>query len=240
MTRSLAVLALSAIAVAVPAQDLTITFKSSDGTSATHYFSKDRVRMNGGRMDTMMEFASGKIVTIDNQKKEYSEMTLAEIDEAMKGMAAQMEQAMAQMPPQMRGQMAKMMGGAAEEVTMTKGGTRTIAGYSCQSYTVSMGASMTQETCNTTALKPPFDPANFAKLTRATVPMTQGMEKFAKKLGEVQGIALLQHSTTSLKGRKAETTIEATEIKKDAIPADVFVLPAGYKRVESPLKKMTK
>ena len=240
MTRSLAATALSLLAFSASAQDLTITFKSTDGSSATHYFSKDRIRMNGGRADTLLEFASGRIVTIDNQKKEYSEMTVVEIDEAMKGMAAQMEQAMAQVPPQMREQMAKMMGGAAAEVTVTKGATKTVAGYSCQSYTITMGANMSQETCNTTALTPPFDPANLQKLTRVSLPMIQGMDKFIQKMSEIQGMALSTHMSMSMMGRKTDTGLEATQISKGAIPADVFALPAGYKKVDSPLKKMPK
>ena len=233
-------MALSALALSVSAEDLTITFKSTDGSAATHYFSKDRIRMNSGRTDTMMELASGKIVTIDHQKKEYSEMTVAEIDEAMKGMAAQMEQAMAQVPPQMRERMAGMMGGAAAEVTVTKGATKTVAGYSCQAYTITMGAAMTQETCNTTALIPPFDPANFQKLSRVSIPMMQGMDKLIKKMSEIQGIALMQHTTMSMMGRKTDTGMEATDVKKGAIGADVFAMPAGYKKVESPLKNMGK
>ena len=240
MIRSVAAFALSAFTLSVSAEDLTITFASTDGATTTHYFSKDRIRMNSGKTDTIMEFASGKIVTIDNQKKEYSEMTVAEIDAAMQGMSAQMEQAMAQIPPQMREKMAGMMGGAAAEVTVTKGATKTIAGYPCQTYTIAMGANMTQESCNSTALTPPFDPANFQKLSRMSIPMMQGMDKMIKKMSEIQGISLMHHTTMSMMGRKIDTAMEATEVKKGAIAADVFATPAGYKLVDSPLKKMPK
>ncbi|MBX7186703.1 MAG: DUF4412 domain-containing protein [Vicinamibacteria bacterium] len=238
MIRSVAVLALSALALSASAEDLTITFKSSDGSTNTHYFTKDRIRMNNGRTDTMLEFTTGKIVNIDNQKKEYSEITIAEIDEAMKAMSAQMEQAMANVPPQMREKMAGMMGGAAAEVTVTKGATRTIAGYSCQEWNIAMGKNVTQETCNSTALTPPFDPANFQKLSRISVPMMQGMDKMFKKMAEIQGISLMHHTAINMMGRKTDTTSEATEIKKGPIGADAFAIPAGYKLVESPMKKM--
>ena len=238
MIRSFAAVAISALALSASAADLTITFKSSDGGTATQYFTKDRVRFNSGRSDTMMEFSSGKLVTIDHQKKEYSEMTLAEIDEAMKGAAAQMEQAMAQVPPQMREQMARMMGGAAAEVTVAKGGTQTVAGYSCQTYTISMGSTMTQETCNTTALTPPFDPANLQKLSRISMPMMQGMEKFIEKMKEIQGLSLKEHTTVSMMGRKNETNREATEVKTGPIGDEVFAMPAGYKKTDSPLKNL--
>ncbi len=240
MLRPVAVLALSTFALSASAEDLTITLKSSDGATVTNYYSKDRIRMNNGRTDTILELASGKIVNIDNQKKEYSEMTVAEIDEAMKAMSAQMEQAMANVPPQMREKMAGMMGGAGTEATVTKGATRTIAGYPCQTWTIAMGATMTQETCNSTALTPPFDPANFQKLSRISIPMMQGMDKMFKKMSEIQGISLMHHTTMNMMGRKTDTSSEATEIKKGAIAADVFAIPSGYKQVESPLKKMGK
>lgn len=239
MKRLFAALAISALALtASAADDLTITFKFSDGTTTAHYFTKDRIRMNSGRNDTVLDFASGKIVTIDNQKKEYSEMTIDEMDAAMKSAAAQMEQAMAQVPPQMREQMAKMMGGAAAEVTVTKGATKTVAGYPCQVYSVTMGQTVSQESCNTTALVPPFDPANFRKLSRISIPMIQGADKLIAKMSEIQGIALIQNTTVSMMGRKNTTSMEATEVKKGAIAADVFATPAGYKLVDSPLKKM--
>ena len=240
MIRPLAVLALSTLALSASAQDLTITFKASDGTASTSYFTKDKVRTASGRSDAIMDFASGTIVNIDHQKKEYFEMTVTEIDEVSKAASAQMEQAMAQVPPQMREQMAKMMGGAAAEVTVTKGATRTIAGYACQDYTIAMGANMTQETCNSTALTPPFDPANFIKMARISVPMIQGMDKFVARMQEIKGIALATHMSMNVMGQKRETTMEATEVKKGPVAADAFQIPAGYKKVESPLKSMGK
>jgi hypothetical protein len=243
MNRSFAVAGLAAFAFSAPAlnasaQDLTITFKSSDGGTSTNYYSKDRVRASSGRSDTILEFATGKLITVDHQKKEYSEITFAEMDAMMKAQAQRMEEAMANVPANMREQMAKMMGGMAADATVTKGGTKTIAGYSCQEYTVTMGANLTMELCNTTALAPPFDPAHASKLSRVSVPPLQGADKLAKKLAEVQGIGLSQRTTTNVMGHKTETSSEATEVKKGSIPADVFAVPAGYKQVESPMKAM--
>lgn len=240
MIRPVAALALSAFALTASAEDLTITFKSSDGEVTTHYFTKDRVRFNNGRTDTMMEFSTGRIVNVDHQKKQYSEMTLGELDEAMSAAAAQMEQAMAQVPAQMREQMAKMMGGLNGEVTVTKGAVNNIAGYACQTYTVAMGSNMTQETCNSTAITPPFDPADFKKLSRVVVPMVQGMGKFMEKMSEIQGISLSQHTTVSMMGRKTDTSLEATDVKTGPIAEDVFAMPAGYKKTDSPLKSLGK
>jgi hypothetical protein len=240
MIRPLAVTALLAFAASVTAQDLTIVFKTSDGAVATHYFTKDRIRMNNGRADSVMDFGTGTITNIDHQKKEYSEITLAEMEEAMKSAAAQRDEAMAKMPPQMREQMAKMMGGAAADVTITKGGTRTIAGYACQDYTIAMGTSVSQQTCNSTALIPPFDPANFLKMTRISIPMVQGADKLIAKMQEIKGLALEQHTTVNMMGTKRDIGMEATEIKKGPVAANTFDLPAGYKKVDSPMKTMAK
>ncbi len=49
---------------------------------------------------------------------------------------------------------------------------------------------------------------------------------------------IIQNTTVSMMGRKSTTSMEATEVKKGAIGADVFATPAGYKKVDSPLKKM--
>ena len=239
MLRPLAVLTLSAFAISASAEDVTITYKMGDGAIATHYFAKDHIRFNSGRSDVIMEFASGKIVNIDHQKKQFSEMTVAEMETTMKAASAQMEQAMAQMPPQLREKMGKMMGGGSE-VSVTKGATKTVAGVSCQSYSITMGDTMTQETCNSTAIVPPFDPGEFKKLAFATAPMGQGMSKMVEKMSEIHGMALSTHTTISVMGRKNEVSMEATEIKKGAIAADVFALPEGYKKVESPLKAMSK
>jgi hypothetical protein len=238
MLRSAAVLALTAFAYSASAEDLTITYKTSDGGSTTEYFTKDKIRTNNGKTDTILEFASGKIVNIDHQKKQYSEITIAEIQEVGKSMAAQMEQQMANMPPQVREKMAGMMGGAMGDATLTKGEAKTVAGYPCQSWTLALGATWSQETCNSTALTPPFDPANFQKLAAVSIPMMQGMEKVFQKMAQIQGLSLSQRTSMNMMGRKTDTTREATEVKKGAIAADVFAIPAGYQQVESPMKKM--
>lgn len=242
MSRTFTALALCAFSGLSSAQDLTITYKVTDGGTSTHYFAKDRIRVNSGRSDTIMEFATGKITTIDHQKKEYSEMTVAEIDETMKNMNAQLEQMLSQAPPQMREQMAKMMGGGGGggAVEVTKGTVKTIAGLSCQSYTIAMGAGMTQETCNTTALTPPFDAVSLQKMSRMTVPMIQGMDKLVAKTSEIQGIPLLTRTTVNIMGNKTDNGMEATDVKRGPIADGVFAMPSGYKQVDSPLKKMPK
>ena len=89
------------------------------------------MRSGDAEHETIVEYAAGKITSIDHKKKEYSEITLAEMDAAMKQAQAKMDQMaeqMKNMPPAVREKMEAMMGGATGSVTVTKGSTREVAG----------------------------------------------------------------------------------------------------------------
>jgi hypothetical protein len=241
--------ALTALPVAA-AEDLTIVFKDGKGALQTQYFTSNKVRHNMGAMDTIMDFATGTITSIDNTKKEYSQVTGEQMEAAMKqGEAqmkqsqAQMEQAMAKVPPEMRQKMEQMMGGATEAITVTKGGTKKVAGYDTQQYTITMGESMKRDVWNTTALQLPFDPTQFRKMSGFSGPMAGGpmmknAAKLAEKMKEVQGFTLAETTSFKVMGHGTDTSKEAVEVKKGPIPAETFAVPAGYKKVDSPMLKM--
>jgi DNA-binding protein YbaB len=244
------------LAVPALAEDVVVVFKTTGqggaGTS-TQYFSAERMRSQDGNQDTIFEYASGRIVNIDHEKKQWSEITLAEIQEAMKAANAQMEQMKAQMeamPAAMREQMAKMMGGGGE-VTVTKGGSREIAGYPTQEYTVQMGDTMTMQVWNTDAITLPIPKAELRKLTSFTGPMAamagnpmfKGYTDLAQKMSELEGLTLADTTSVSIMGRGSQSSREATEVRTGPIPAsefDVKALAAGYKKVDSPLAQMGK
>jgi hypothetical protein len=252
--RRLAVLAaLAFLAAPAAAEDLTVAFKTTGpGASGTsrQYYSSERMRSTDGEHDMIFEYASGRIVTVDHKKKEYSETTLAEIEEAMKAASAQMaqmRQQMESMPPAMREKMEQMMGGG--EVTVTKGGTREIAGYKTQQYTVTMGEGFKMDLWNTTGLKLPVPAVDLRKLASFTGPMAamasnpmfKGFSQLAEKMKEIPGFTLADDTSMKMMGRGFETSREATEVKAGPIPAsdfDVAVIAKGYKKVPSPLTRM--
>lgn len=243
------------------AEDLTLVFKTtgegSTGTS-TQYYSSERMRTTDGDRDTIVEYAAGRIVTIDHKKKEYSETTLAEMEAAMKAAAAKMEQAnaqlqqqMASMPPEMRQKMEQMMGGIAASVTVTKGGTRQVAGFPCQDYTMAMGQMMTTRICATSALEfpaPNVDYRKFASLAGAGAafannPMFKGMGKMVDEMKKIEGLPIAESTSVKVMGRSSASSKEAVEIKRAPIPAsafDVAALTKGYKKVAHPVTKMGK
>src|SRR5512135_838811 len=77
------------------AEDLTVVFKTTGGGkvgTSTAYYSAEKMRTTSdGAGDMIIEYGPGRIVTIDHQRKEYSEITMAEMDAALARMAAQMQ-----------------------------------------------------------------------------------------------------------------------------------------------------
>jgi hypothetical protein len=236
-------LALAALPAA--AEDLTIVFKDGKGATQTQYYTSNKVRHNMGDHDSIMDLGTGTITSIDNKKKEYSQITLDQMEAAMKQAAAQMDQAMANVPPQIREKMEQMTGGAMGAITVTKGGTKKVAGYDTQQYTIAMGENMKTDLWNTTSLQFPFDPAQFRKMSGfsgafAGGPMMKNAAKMAEKMKEVQGLTLAETVSVKMMGRTSDTSREAVEVKKGPIPAGTFAVPAGYKKVDSPMLKMGK
>ncbi len=241
------------------AEDLTLVFKTTGkqgASTATSYYSSEKMRTGDAENETIVEYGPAKIVSIDHKKKEYSEITLAEMEAAMKQAAAkmeeaskQMEQQMASMPPAMREKMEQMMGGAASSVKVTKGGSRRVAGYACQDYTIAMGEAMTTKLCATTALAfpaPNVDYRRFASFAgssgaMANNPMFKGMSKMVDEMKKIEGITIAEATSFKVMGRSMDSSREALEIKKGPIPAsafDVAAIAKGYKKVAHPVTKM--
>ena len=246
---------LAAVVPAASAEDLTLVFKttSKDGAStSTSYYSTEKMRTGDAEHETIVEYGPGKITSIDHKKKEYSEITLAEMDAAMKQAQAKMDQMaeqMKNMPPAVREKMEAMMGGAAGSVTVTKGGAREVAGYSCQDYTIAMGQTMTTKLCATTALAlpiPKVDSDKFASFTTsagmmAQNPMFKGLSKVADEMKKIEGVTIAESTSLKMMGRNIDNSKEATEIKKGPIPASAFDLATiakGYKKVPNPITQM--
>ena len=92
------------LAVPALAEDLTVVFKTTSGRGRGDLDQLLLEREDGtgdADSETIVEYATGKITTIDHKKKEYSEITLAEMEAAMKAAQAKMEEANAQMKEQM-------------------------------------------------------------------------------------------------------------------------------------------
>jgi hypothetical protein len=261
-TAVLSTLALAASSLA--AQDLTIVSKSTHNQDppqiTTSYISSDRIRMATADGNEMLgEPGTGKFTMIDNKKKEYYVVTKQDMEAFSAAMAARMKELEPQMkkaqeqmkslPPEMQQKMAGLMGGFATAVNVTKGpGTRTIAGYKCDNWTMTIGEISRTEQCLTMDVQYPpqiwasyQEFANTMKSSMAAMgPMAQGIQEMQEKMKDMKGLPLASTNTTKIMGRTNTDSQEVTEIKKGPIPATAWQIPAGYKQVDSPMSKMAK
>jgi len=228
------------------AADLTITSNSKvkgpmgmngEGVQ-TQYYSVNHQKTvdEGTKIDTMVDYAKGIIYTINHKDKKIDLMTfddLVAIGEAMEAKMAQM----ANLPKFVQNAMG---GGDPGEVKVEKLGDDTVAGRACKKYKLTIGK-MVQELSLDPSLKPPVNPAAFAKFSKLRGNMQAGpgsaaMKKMLEELSKLQGMALKTHMTGFM---GMDSTMEATEVKTSPIPASVFTLPDGYK-TEDTGKKMLK
>jgi hypothetical protein len=238
-----------ACAIAAPASggDLTIVSKTSSsgpvassGTS-TMYMTAAKLRMQQERMDVVVDIATGTITMIDSAKKQYWQMTREDIEAMSKAMSDKMAQM--QKDPQGAAMMKTMMG-AMGPAKLEKGTeTKTIAGYSCAQYTLSMGETVRMIYWTTTALQPPFSWEQMYNaqtgILRAN-PMLGRMSSIFDEMKNMKGVPLASSTTMTMGPVHVENTSEATEVKTGAIPASTFDIPSTYTKVQSPMSQMLK
>jgi hypothetical protein len=140
-----------------------------------------------------------------------------------------------------------MMGAAVASVDVKKTGTtRKIAGYNCDNWTITMGPTKTEH-CVTTELPVPVQTwdayRDFAEGMRSMMasmgPMAKGVTDMAAKMKEMRGYPLATSTSMSMMGHSSSSSSEVVEVKKGAIPASAWEVPAGYKKVDNPMLKAT-
>lgn len=222
---------------------VTIVFRVSGPDfekTATHYYTASKVRFDQGDAATVVDFATGRIVNILVAKKQFSETTFEEIEQAMTSVSAQMEKAMAGIPEGLR---KKMVGDAARDVTVTRGDVRTVASVPCQNYVVALDEKTRMETCAALDFDLPFDRAHLRNLALVAAPIAKGhsgLNKMVGKLRELPGLSLASSMGLSLMGRKIETSTEATEIRRGPVDPAHFEIPQDFQKIDSPFAKMAR
>lgn len=235
-------------------EDLTIVYKVMSGDkpgSSTTYIGAAGFKQADGDNESILDVKTGRLMLVDNKKKQYSETTPEEMQAAMQKLGAQMAQMQEQMksmPPALREKMMGAMGSATESIKVAKGGApRSVAGYSCQPWILTMGADpesapIRTETCNTKEIVFPVEAWEARKAMMGGMaagnPMGQNFQKLFDEMKKIEGFAVSETTTIRLLGKAQTTTREVTEIKKGPISEAVFAAPAGYKKVESPFAKM--
>lgn len=184
--------------------------------------------------ETIFRFDKEILYIIDNDKKEYTEMTFAEMEAATKQAMQQMEEMKKQMkdlPPEQRKMMEKMMGNQAigdaedEKVEIVKTGEqKTINGFPCTKYVMKKNGKESGSVWITTKV-PDFKN------------MQNDMKKFNKRLmGQMPKMKQVADAMNKIEGFPIQTIIEkmtmtVTKVEKRDIPLSAFEVPKGYKKV---------
>ncbi len=244
--------------LAASAQDLTIVSKVTHdgGAPETHvsYISSDHVRMSqGDGKESIVDFKTGQMTTLDAKKKTYYVITRADMDTLTARMQEQMnspemkkaQQEMKNLPPEQRKQMDSAMGGMFAVDVQDLGTTRKVAGYTCENWKMTIGQFSRTEECLTNELK--FPPhawemyrgfADSMKTMMAALgPMARSAAKMQEQFKKMKGYPLASTSTTEIMGRKIVTASEVTEVRHGPIPASAWEIPAGYTKVDNPMLK---
>jgi len=195
-------------------------------TTSTNYYSKNALRTNGSDgTDTIMLFDSGKIISIDNNKKTYSEMGFAELSDMMNKATDQMGDKSEEIAAAM-----KMMGMESASFSISKVGPgETIAGYDTEKYILK--GMMEAEIMAAPSLKIPSDYYDAMKLRMPSNPMFD-FGKLFDEMKKIDGMPLKTVINIKVMNMEMKTTTEVTSIEKGDVPASVFEIPAGYTRVE--------
>ena len=220
------------LAAAASAEDLTIVSRVDMGkgktSTNTQYLAKDKVRTSDGETGTILDLASGRIVIINEKKKEYYETSLQDLAAAMQ-----------KLQDQMKGSPMAGMFGKVEDVTVVKGSEpKKIAGYDTEHWVMSMGDALRFDVWAAPALEVPTQYYEARKSVYAAMgPMGPRFQKMVEEMRKVKGFPLATRISAKMMMVKMDTLTEATEVKKGPIPASAFEVPAGYTKKEPPFKK---
>jgi hypothetical protein len=221
-----------ASALPLAAEDLTVISKVTVGDesgTSTQYMTATKSKSSDGQNDTIIDFPTGQMTFIDHKSKSYWETTLEE----MASYTDRLYRDVKDNP-----MLASIFGGP-DAVTVEKGkGSRKIAGYACDDYTMKMGESFVFEICAAPALQPPPQYYEGRKLSYAAMgPVGKRFGKMFDEMTKVKGYPLVSDMDVDMGMMKMKTSSEATEVRKGAIPASTFDVPAGYKKKSSPFKR---
>jgi hypothetical protein len=202
----------------------------------------------GGRGGAMapnaiiFDAAAKKVWLIQNDKKTYTELTEADIKDLrdrMQSMRGMMAEHMKNLPPEQRARMERMMNGQGPDLKFAaKGQKKTINGFACEMYDVTMDGKPFQESCIAPWGTGPFtkDDADKAKaLFTSLASMMKGMPGAGvQHMASYPGVPVQTTHLNPAMGGTGKWTQTLKSVSRAAIPASQFQVPAGYTKQPLP------
>jgi hypothetical protein len=217
------ILAIVTAASGISFADTTIIQKVESGAMmgqpATNTVQTMRIKGSKARIDhqnmaqyQIVDLAAKKVYMVDTDKKQVMVMGLDMMNAA--------------------GAMFKQMNQNAQMNVQNTGNTRTVNGFKCTDYVVSMSGAMSinSKQCVTTDV----DSSDF----EAFRPYAEGvMKMFAGDDAATKmppGISVVSETDMSIMGQKVSSRTELQSVKKEDIPASLFAVPEGFEVKEMP------
>jgi hypothetical protein len=195
----------------------------------TNYLSADHARWSSSAGDLLVDARSGQMITIDSDSKTYYVTTLEDLRAATAALKKQTKAA-----------------AVALTVDVKKAGaSRKIAGYDCESWIVTFGSMSRSEECIATdpnLASPALDLyRSYSDAMREMSASVSGMsvdsQAMREQLKKLKGLPLSSKGTMSVMGQQTTSSTEVTDIKRAEIPASTWEVPAGYKKVDNPMRE---
>lgn len=252
-----AILALCLMAPPLLAADgvLIVETTTRNGATQTSQVQIEKTRMraesttaNGGKQVFMFDGAAQVMRMIDLDKKTYSEITKAELDQLagqMNAMMAQMQEQMKNLPPAQRAQMEAAMSGRGipgmtppAKTEYRKTGTDKVGKWTCDKYEGFQDGKKTSELCTVDPKVVGFATADFEVTKQLAAFFQQLMPQNASQMftigqSDQQGFSGIPvRRTYGL--LQQQVTTELTEVSRQNFTDATFAVPAGFQKEASP------
>jgi hypothetical protein len=257
MRRTLIVLALLPLTlVAAPAgAAVTIVSQRGAGQVSTFYIDGPRMRIDSPprieRATVMIVDATAKhVVMLDEKAKTYTELTeddLKRMRAKMDAMRAMMQERMKNMPPEQRKQMEQMMGqsvwGAgvnhksSDWTYKAMGQKKTINGFACEMYQALEDGKPQEEVCVSPWSAGVLKKDDIAAIAKFGQQMMEDLGQGAGEnaiFGRIDKAPGIPISRVPLEGGTRGEEEQVKSVKRGAVPASLFAIPAGYTKKDLP------
>lgn len=235
---------------------LLVQQETRDGKSSTNQIQIDKTRMraesqaSGERAAFLFDATTQVARLINFDKKTYTEITKAQLEQMgqqMSAMQKQMDEQMKNMPPEQRAMVEQMMrgrggmpgmpgmGAAAQMPRMQyrQTGSDKVGQWACTKYEAMRGQEKVSELCAVDPKEFGLTPADFevakqfAEFLRTLMPQG-GEQAVVYGTNEDQGFSGIPVRRSNFAGGKVISTTEIKEFRRETFPASTFDVPAGF------------
>lgn len=199
-------------------------------TTETTFLSAEAVRHSSSNgNDFIVRKGEGKLITIDHNKKTYSEITFEEIQKAMKKAASGVTQDQEALQS-----LRQMTGGKIGNVTLTEQGSGgVVAGFVTRKYFLDIPP-LEMQIWSAPELQMPSFYYDALKLRTQTNPLFD-MRKVFEAFKKMNGLAVKTIVIMKVMQTTMTVTTEVTSVEKAPLPTSTFEIPPGYTQIEPQL-----